>query len=284
MGVCMCRRKQYITQPLTLDVSGEHSSTGYGVHATGIEEKNILKYRGWQRWNLGEILKETWRSIRTATPQARVLLCSGECSMSETWLGTGFIQNTGTHSSVNVTLKTARTFTFSLLDSIQISLTQNYQVSILQNKISFHTKIPFYHYCIALESAELLGWTASDSARTFPKESSFQHLPSQQVMSYFPTYQAEVRKTSDITEVGVCLRTFYLHNHFKDKAVREKNDSGIWVLSLEVDWCYFNSRENRYLKAWHLRATKTIWKLTWLPFKKKKKQKNQTFKNSKSYR
>lgn len=41
-------------------------------------------------------------------------------------------------------------------------------------------------------------------------------------MNYFPTYQAEVRKTSDITKVGVCLRTFYLDNHFKDKAVAKR--------------------------------------------------------------
>lgn len=37
----MCRRKQYITQPLPLDVSGEHSSTGYGAHAAETEEKSI---------------------------------------------------------------------------------------------------------------------------------------------------------------------------------------------------------------------------------------------------
>lgn len=82
----------------------------------------------------------------------RVLPCSGEeCSMAEIWLGTRCKQDIGI-GSLDVTLKTARTLPHSL-DTIQISLTQNYQVNILQNKISFHTLLPLLQ---ALDSIELV--------------------------------------------------------------------------------------------------------------------------------
>lgn len=106
------------------------------------------------RWDLKGHLEE----CQDGHTKARVLLCSGkECSMREIELGLGLTRTLGQTLQLDAILKTARTFTFSLLDSIQISLTQNYQAIILQNKISFHTKIPFYHYYIALKPTELLG-------------------------------------------------------------------------------------------------------------------------------
>lgn len=53
MYICTYRRKHLTPS----SVFREHSPAGYVEHATGTEE-NSLYVRGWQKWNIGEILKE----------------------------------------------------------------------------------------------------------------------------------------------------------------------------------------------------------------------------------
>lgn len=104
MYICTYRRKH----ATPLSVFREHSPAGYVGHATGTEK--TLYVRGWQGWNIGEILKEKQEEYQDC--HATGCCCYVQAkNVAQVGFGWGlFKQDIGTGSQMlDATLKTATT-------------------------------------------------------------------------------------------------------------------------------------------------------------------------------